>query len=113
MSLGSEVPGSTSKAKHIMGHLWAKERGQLCYKMGIGFKEYLKCQKKCGAIYETKKMSQLWAEMGMSFREYLKCPKKGGVIYGPKKMSQLWVEMSMGFREYLKCQKKGGQHNLF
>jgi hypothetical protein len=46
--------------------------------------------------------------MGMGFREYLKCQKKGGAIYGPKKRSQLWVEMNMGFREYFKCQKKGG-----
>jgi hypothetical protein len=47
-------------------------------------------------------------EMGMGFREYLKCQKKGGATYGPKKRSQLWVEMNMGFREYFKCQKKGG-----
>jgi hypothetical protein len=25
MSLGSEVSGSISKARHIMGHLWAEE----------------------------------------------------------------------------------------
>jgi len=27
MSLGSKILGSTSKAKHIMSHLWAKEKG--------------------------------------------------------------------------------------
>jgi len=41
-------------------------------------------------------MNQLWAEIGMGFREYLKCQKKGGAIYGPKKMSQLWAENNMG-----------------
>jgi hypothetical protein len=45
-------------------------------------------------------------QRSMGFREYLKCQKKDGAIYGPKKRSQLWAEMCMGFREYLKCQKK-------
>jgi hypothetical protein len=67
---------------------------------------------KKGVIYGPKKMSQLWAEMGMGFREYRKCQKKGVAIYEPKKMSQLWPEMGMGFREYLKCQKKCGQLGL-
>jgi hypothetical protein len=64
--------------------------------MSIGFREYLKCQKKCEVIYGPKKMSQLWAEMGMNFRKYLKCQKKGGAIYGPKKRSQLWTENNIG-----------------
>jgi hypothetical protein len=50
--------------------------------------------------------------MGMGFREYHKCQKKGVAIYGPKKMSQMWAEMGMGFREHLKGQKKCGQLGL-
>jgi hypothetical protein len=42
--------GNISKAKHIMGNLWAK-----------------------------KKNSQLWAETGMGFRYYLKCQKVGNL----------------------------------
>jgi hypothetical protein len=56
-------------------------------------------------------MSQLWAEMGMGFREYLKCQKKRNVgpSMGQIKRSQLWAKMSMGFKEYHKCQNNMSQ----
>jgi hypothetical protein len=56
-------------------------------------------------------MSQLWAKIGMGFREYLKCQKKRkvGLSMGQRKMSQLWVKIGMGFKEYHKYQNNMGQ----
>jgi hypothetical protein len=63
-----------------MGQLWAKESEK---------------KRKMRPTLGQKKMSQLWAEMGMGFREYLKCQKKREMVptMDQKKMSQLWARI--------------------
>jgi hypothetical protein len=65
---------SLFKCQNKMGQLWAKESEK---------------KRKMRPTLGQKKMSQLWAEMGMGFREYLKCQKKRkvGLSMGQRKMS--------------------------